>query len=78
MQTVWKLKHAPTGEYAKSSDSKFSTEYTTLHLSKLGKVFLRKPKVPDVRIKYWGVYEDSKGYAEVEDWVLEEYVLQLV
>lgn len=76
-QVVWKLKHVPTGEYAKNSLSKFSEEHTTLYLSVLGKVFLRKPKVPDVRIKYWGHTEHSKGWAEVSDWVLEEYHLVL-
>lgn len=77
MQVVWKLKHIPSGEYALASNSKFSTEYTTIHLTLLGKVFLRKPKVPDVVVEWWGHAQD-RGWAEVSDWVLEEYRLELV
>ena len=76
MQVVWKLKHIPSGEYATASNSKFN-EYTTIHLTVLGKVFLRKPKVPNVPVKWWGHAQD-RGKAEVSDWVLEEYRLELI
>ena len=77
---VYRLKHIPTGEYSKGALAKYSSEYSTLYLGGVGKLFVRKPKVPDVPIDY--SVKDVEGrytsVAEVSDWLLEEYRLELV
>ena len=76
---VYRLKHAPTGEYAKAALPEYTSEWSTLYLGGTGKLFTRKPKVPDVPIDY--SVNDAEGrytsVAEVSDWVLEEYELVL-
>ena len=78
-QVVWKLKHVPTGEYAKAALPEYTSEWSTLYLGGVGKLFVRKPKLPNVPIDY--CVKDAEGMytsvAEVSDWVLEEYHLVL-
>ena len=48
---LYKIRHKKTGLFLINAKSKYDSEYSILKLSETGKIFVNKPKLPDVPVE---------------------------
>lgn len=77
-QVVYKLRHKPSGLFALSEDSEH-TEYSLTKLSTTGKIYTRKPKLPDnaFQVVYPRTFDDRllSNNTCPDDWEVISYTL---
>ena len=77
-QVVYKLRHKPSDLFALSADSEY-TEYSLTKLSTTGKIYTRKPKLPDsaFRVVYPRTFDDRllSNNTCPNDWEVISYTL---
>ena len=74
---VFKLRHKPSGLFATSADSKYTSRSST-KLSEDGKVYIRAPKKPDYMFEViYPKHFNKKGHqTKPDDWELVAYELK--